>query len=608
MTPQDQRSRGPMESVLSNLSTPFPPDNLTSKSKDKALHTSRNNIGESKRKAAIMIDDRTSGARRLGTVSSEHKKLNLLSQVSAGQRTQNTSTILRPLPNARCVTTVGNIDFNIRDGLLPGTMTTCEFIFPCLSVHGGDLLEQREQRQFIGGLMRGNASSLEDRLSISALLKRPASISLHKLSYPGKLRLQELLTQSFPASQSLHNVFTFLIHQRLDYWLDTLRRAVSQEDKDCDSNNKRVLAALLDVQSSINVHSDLKINFSINGEQESKNKDQSSASEEIMMMEQQLADTLKTMKGGRLTSADVIHEEAVTKSNSWGTTVAPQGINSLLFPDIEPRTTSIKQHPSKPLADGCTNCDDASKRSITVPLLFDASACVTAQIGEELEHSQTVMFRAEGVVTAYYEASSLTRIELYLNTDELFACLEREARSVARSAAESVLLNAVTEQELLESSTAGLYHHHLVAIKSNKDEHRGPSSTALVSPRAAVTAPVLPKRDTHRKYGVRSLLGSPPIAVSPITITTTAPRQAGSTDNTPPTPTVAFRNLPLVSPPPSKHRLLNLPSFQQQKRKNFGPNPFVPVFRSNITAHHNTGGSTIVDDVAGALTALKHSN
>lgn len=579
MTPQDQRSHGPLESVLSNLSPPFPLDNLTSNSKDKASNTSRNNIGESKRKA-IMIDDRTSGARRLhpagtaGTASSEHKKLNLLSQVSAGQRTQNTSTILRPLPNARCVTTVGNIDFNIRDGLLPGTMTTCEFIFPCLSIHGGDLLEQREQRQFIGGLMRGNASSLEDRLSISALLKRPASISLHKLSYPGKLRLQDLLTQSFPASQSLHNVFTFLIHQRLDYWLDTLRRAVSQEDKDCDSNNKRVLAALLDVQSSINVHSDLKINFSINGEQESKKKYQSSASEEIMMMEQQLADTLKTMKGGRLTTADLAHEEAGSKNISWGTTaVAPQGIHSLLFPDIESPTTSMKQHPSKPLADGCTNCDDASKRRITVPLLFNASACVTAQIGEELEHSQTVVFRAEGVMTAYYEASSLTRIELYLNTDELCACLEREARSVARSAAESVLLNAVTEQGLLESITRSLHHRHLVAAKGMKNEQRGPSSTALVSPRAAVTAPVSPKRDTHRKYGVRSLLGSPPIAVSPITITTTAPRQAGSTDNTPPTPTVALRNLPLVSPPPSKHRLLNLPSFQQQKRKNFGPNP-----------------------------------
>ena len=49
-----------------------------------------------------------------------------------------------------------------------------------------------------------------------------------------------------------------------------------------------------------------------------------------------------------------------------------------------------------------------------------------AQIGDELEHNQSVVFQTAGAVTACYESSSLVRVELTLNTHQLYSCLEKD--------------------------------------------------------------------------------------------------------------------------------------------------------------------------------------
>jgi hypothetical protein len=425
------------------------------------------------------------------------------------------------------------------------------------------------------------------------------------------LQIQDLLTQSFPASQPLHKVFTYLIHRRLEYWIDTLRRAVSQEDQGRDSNNKRVLAALLDVQSSIYVHSDLKVKFRFDGKSglgmDHSTDDADSNGEEIMKMEKELADALKTMRRGCTPTLvrSILAEESRLNNYSTSRTPSQDIASSLLFPDIGCMDQKI--HHVQPLTDESDG--DESMKKVIVPFCLDASAYVTAQIGDELEHNQSVVFQTAGAVTACYESSSLVRVELTLNTQQLYSCLEKEARSVARSTAESVLLNAVTEQELSGNKTdsSSFDSHQSSAVALAKGVSKKREHPALVTPRPTYPAPASPKpRDNG--YGVHSLVGAPPIAVSPITITMT-PRRSTSTSisSTPLSPIVSIRKLPLVSPPPAKNKRFKLPFQQQQHVSNSTLGPYVPTFDTS-SRDHLYAGKSIVEDVAGALTALKHSN
>jgi len=524
----------------------------------------------------------------------DHEKLNLLSSVSSRRSSThvNGSTPqLKPSANARTIT-VGDVDSSScnEDAAVSAGF---EFVFPCLSLD-----------------VESTSLLPDDILSIAALLKRPISVRLENAS-TNQLQIQNLLTQSFPASQPLHKVFTYLIHRRLEYWIDTLRRAVSQEDQCSDSNNKRVLAALLDVQSSIYVHSDLKVKFRLDGNSgagmDQSTNDADSNAEEIMKIEKELADALKTMRRGSTPTLvrSIQAEESQHNTHSTSRTPSQDIASSLLFPDIGCMDQKI--HHVQPLTDDSD--DDELMKKVTVPFCLDALAYVTAQIGDELEHNQSVVFQTSGAVTACYESSSLVRVELTINTQQLYSCLEKEARSVARSTAESVLLNAVTEQELsgnkTDSSSSDSHQSSTVALAkgfSKKCEH-----PALVTPRPTYPVPTSPK-PYDNGYGVHSLVGAPPIAVSPITITMT-PRRNTSTgiSATPLSPIVSIRKLPLVSPPPAKNKRFKLP-FQQQKHEcNSTLGPYVPTFDTS-SRDHLFSGKSIVEDVAGALTALKHSN
>lgn len=595
MTSQDQPSRDPLPSVSKKQS--ILPDIPSCIDMEESNRSIVNHDVDSDRKVGNLpsIADRTSthGSRTTGTTSTaDIKKLNLLSSVSAGQSTCVTrSTLLQPSTNARTIT-VGDLGSSSMEDLFRGTVASYEFVFPCLSIDIDSSL-----------LLLPQESS-----SIPALLARPVSVFVENPS-TGNLQIQDLLAQSFPASQQLHKVFTSLIHRRLEFWIDTLRRAVSLEEQGCDSNNKRVLAALLDVQSSIYVHSDLKVKFGFNGNSGLVNYQSNSAADtntdEMMKIEQELADTLKTMRGGCSTTLRAMLTEE-TQQNTISSKPLSQDIAaSLLFPDIGCAETYCQKDQVDPLADDAE--DDESRKKVTVPLCLDASAYVSAQIGDELEHNQSVGLQTGGAVTAYYEASSLVRVELTLNTQQLYCRLEKEARSVARSTAESVLLNAVTEQELSGSRTnSSLDQHHAAAVVSVEGMNKGHEQPAPVTPRATYAAPVSPKT-CDKGYGVRSLQGAPPIAVSPITITTTPRRNnSNAISTTPPSPIVSIRKLPLVSPPPAKNKRLKLP-FQQQNRLSNIHSPYLPVFRTSFS-DHLFGGKSIVEDVAGALTALKHSN
>lgn len=529
----------------------------------------------------------------------DHEKLNLLSSVSIRQSSTHvngSTSQVKPSASARTIT-VGDVDSSsCNEDVSLGNSTASasfEFVFPCLSIDA-------------------ESTSLlqDDNSSIAALLKRTNSVRLENTS-TDQLQIQSLLTQAFPASQPLHKVFTYLIHRRLEYWIDTLRRAVSQEDPGSDSKNKRVLAALLDVQSSIYVHSDLKVKFRFNGNPgfatDHSSCDVDNNADEIMKMEKELADALKTMRRGCTTSIvrSILAEESRQNIYSTGRIPSQDIASSLLFPDIGYMDQKI--HHVHPLTDDFD--DDESMKKVTVPFCLDASAYVTAQIGDELEHNQSVVFQTAGAVTACYESSSLVRVELTLNTHQLYSCLEKEARSVARSTAESVLLNAVTEQELSGNKTDScrLDNYHSSAAASAKGVSRKREHPALVTPRPTYLAPASPK-PCENGNGVYSLVGTPPIAVSPITITMT-PRRCTSTgiSATPLSPIVSIRKLPLVSPPPARNKRLKLP-FQQQKHVSDSTlGPYVPSFDTSSSGC-SFAGKSIVEDVAGALTALKHSN
>lgn len=532
-------------------------------------------------------------------IHTDHEKLNLLSSVSIRQSSTHingSTSQVKPSASARTIT-VGDIDSSsCNEDVSRGdsaASASFEFVFPCLSIDAAS-----------------PSLPQDDTSSIVALLKRTVSVRLENAS-TDQLQIQSLLMQSFPASQPLHKVFTYLIHRRLEYWIDTLRRAISHEDQGSDSNNKRVLAALLDVQSSIYVHSDLQVKFRFNGNpgfgRDNSNCDADNSADEIMKMEKELADALKTMRRGCTTSIvrSILAEES--RQNNCSTSRTPsQGIaSSLLFPDIGCMDQKI--HHVHPLTDDFDG--DESMKKVTVPFCLDASAYVTAQIGDELEHNQSVVFQTAGAVTACYESSSLVRVELTLNTHQLYSCLEKEARSVARSTAESVLLNAVTEQELCGNKTDSCrldnYHSSAAAFAtgvSKKREH-----PALVTPRPTYPTPASPK-PCENGSGVHSLVGTPPIAVSPITITMT-PRRSTSTgiSATPLSPIVSIRKLPLVSPPPARNKRLKLPFQRQKHMSDCTLGPYVPSFDTS-SSDSSFAGKSIVEDVAGALTALKHSN
>ncbi len=268
----------------------------------------------------------------------DHEKLNLLSSVSSRRSSThvNGSTPqLKPSANARTIT-VGDVDSSScnEDAAVSAGF---EFVFPCLSLD-----------------VESTSLLPDDILSIAALLKRPISVRLENAS-TNQLQIQNLLTQSFPASQPLHKVFTYLIHRRLEYWIDTLRRAVSQEDQCSDSNNKRVLAALLDVQSSIYVHSDLKVKFRLDGNSgagmDQSTNDADSNAEEIMKIEKELADALKTMRRGSTPTLvrSIQAEESQHNTHSTSRTPSQDIASSLLFPDIGCMDQKI--HHVQPLTD-----------------------------------------------------------------------------------------------------------------------------------------------------------------------------------------------------------------------------------------------------------------
>ena len=556
---------------------------------DRSIVVSSSSVGAEEERSA-RVHEVTTALRTFRTVATkdkEHRKLDLLSDVSADQCTAHSWT--NAVRDA-----VGNMDSK-NSGILPVTGgAKYELVFPCLSLNGNlePPNDKNKVNSFVGDVL-GAGSLLEDNFYIQGLLKRPLATPLQNL-LERKLS-PEHCHHSFPC-QSLHKLFTALIHRRLRYWLELLKRAVSLEDQDCDSNKKRVLAALLDVQSSIQVNDDLTVKFSTNGEEAVRNP--TTDMDEVLKMEQELADTLNTMKGGSMLG------RAGVSSMSSKEAKRDRSVESkdLFFPEIDDIRRQLK--PTGP---------EESNNTITLPLLFEARASVTAQIGEELEHKQSVMFQTTGTVKGYFDVESrdcsLVRVELSLNTDELYASVEKQARSVARSTAESVLLNAATEEELDSNHSSSLPASG-VKIEEDYDSNYGQDE---VFPSAAFPAdtktPSSPKQMwANSPFGVHASFG-PPITVSPIT--TPGARRTSLGEKTP-SPPVSFAQIPLVSPPPSavssattqKRRIfsssVNIFDFPYSKRSK--TDPFVPLLRGTKDLSGN------VEDVAGALTALKHSN
>ena len=531
----------------------------------------------------------TSAHSTLGTDDNTNSSLEFPSVESTDDGTR--------LTNAEsCRFTVGYLEQDEVSRFIRSTYRStnvAQFVFPSLS------LTQDLKCCLYNGKFFHQDSAIHHSHDVGQLMSRLLVAPLPQL-----MRLSVALQESTEAPVStdcylacaIKKLFNSLIHHRLGFWIAKLKRAVDLEEEDVDTNNKRVLVALLDVQDSMEVDDDVDIAFTV--VRDRSHSIINAEMQEIVRMEQELADTLASMKHGSNgfvpgSPLPSFHPAIVRRKNTSDNVAKPKP--TLLLPNLLKTDTSASPVPQV-------------VHDISVPIVMDASARVRTQIGEDLEQGHTVGFGVSGSVVGYFIESSESAyewigVELKLDTEELYTNMEKQARLVARSTAESVLLNAMTEEKA-ESDYSSADQEESRASNSSSDHPQASSEDNDSAEESDVSEPVIAGKTLSMPLAsprlIKAAAFSPPISVSPIS----SPRRHYT-----PSPLQVESGLPLVSPPPlpgytlaSSDRLSLKP-----KRLGFMTGSFTlePASKRSKASSSPTDG--IDEDIAGALTALKNA-
>jgi hypothetical protein len=533
----------------------------------------------------------------------------------------------------KCASPIGNLEEGLVSDFVCSTYRKTKvpaFVFPSLSL-SSDL-----EVCLYNGKFFHQDSAIRNTDDVSDLLGRILVAPLPQLT-----RLSAALEQS-PDEQTvcskdcylscaIRKLFSSLIHHRLGFWIEKLQRAVALEEDDVDTNNKRVLVALLDVQSSTKVEDCVDIAFRV--VRDRSHSTINAEMQEVFRMEQELADTLASMKHGAKgfepgSPLPTFHPpKPLNRRNSSASKPISKDDTNLFLPRLNKagiHANARSKQDTKPAAS--TAPREVIIKEVSVPIVMDARARVRTQIGYDLEQGHTVGFGVSGSVVGYYqesESSSATTttewigMELKLNTEELYANMEKQARVVARSTAESVLLNAMTEEHAETD-----YHSSESTSARERDTTQSSSSSSYGSSDRHGSGSTDEEDDRHHEESkpksrhlhgiapiIRASTFSPPVSVSPIT----SPRR----HQTPSPHGDAMGVLPLVSPPPIQGgaAMLSLSATERlpltPKRAGVGrmPGSFTvePSLKRQRLSPPAADNTDLDQDVVGALTALKNT-
>jgi len=407
--------------------------------------------------------------------------------------------------------------------------------------------------------------------------------------------------------ESLHALFRFLVHRRLDNWMQLLDRVINLKNNNNNHGDRqKVFSALQEVEKSIVVENTLSLNFHI----APQTHDHSS--------EKKLEEELAKLAAAAMTSMKGLGEE---KNLTSALSSNPVKKRRREGPEPATKRTTDKHD------------TDSTQRKISLSLVICVSGSVSAQIAPELNQQQTFSFHTSGEITGTFTVSpdgeeiipgnvqaqdsqeflSLVGVDFNLNTEELVECMERQARFVVRSAAESVMLNIATEGEK-PSHTSEPAEKCLVKTQDSDAYTRTPtqSSTSFANsykadkpltssgmmlpppprrsgssyPPARVSPPLTPKLPVSQPFSARSPNSSPPTCGIPALV---SPPASGGT--------ISYDHIHYSSVP---HTPTPCKSVKKGPRAKRSKGPFMPVLGEQ-------GNKAKLTDDALALASLKHT-